>query len=381
MENFSADTTDFAYPHRPQREWDEKRGHYIPDAIISAFLNAARPKTIYAPLANNLQGIKTQIRKPQIDLKESFGMVTAAISKYHPGIMDKIDPLISPENMNPQYWDVRPIDPQKEEFPGGHCGIVHDQNGNLQNARVFYRYGNSIQDPIYLAHEYGHLVAMTDKINQTNGQKAAHQYDHMTEIQGFFTQHVMYDFLSTHPDALIQAAAQAHMAFEIGFCIIDIHVAHMLFKLYKINSSIVTLSTEGRLNFNIPDEDQKEKLISYLEKELEEICGQEWKVCFQDYPKWFIDPKGFFMSMERTHRHAIASMIAKGLFDLSKGMSPAEKITLWDQLMDIDTPQKSISEILNANGIRSTNDLSRFAEKTVQSIGNAIESSVNIPTF
>ena len=87
------------------------------------------------------------------------------------------------------------------------------------------------------------------------------------------------------------------------------------------------------------------------------------------------------MSMEKIHKHAIASVIAKGLFDLSKGMNPAEKIALWDQLMGIDTPQKSISEILNANGIRTTDDLSRFAKKTVQSIRNAIESSVNIPTF
>ena len=280
MTTFPISTSDFAYPHRVQHKWDV-RGHYIPDIIIQSFIDAASPEEIYTPLACNLRKIKDQIRKPQIDLKDSFKMVAAAISKYHPGIMEKTDPPLSPEHINPQYWNIRPINLKEKEFPGGYCSIVDDQNGVFQNACVFYRYGNSIEDPIYLAHEYGHLVAMTDKINKTNGQKAANQYNHMTEIQGFFTQHIMYDFLSGDPDASIQTATQAHMAFEIGFCIVDTHVAHMLFELNARESHIVTLSTDDRLNFNISSEDQKKSLVSYFEKNWKKFLGKNGKYVFK----------------------------------------------------------------------------------------------------
>lgn len=117
---------------------------------------------------------------------------------------------------DPARWELTRV---PQEMVGGHCMPRTD---TLSEAIIVYSYCEAVADPIYMAHELGHLVS--DDLLNVAGFNYVAAPEHIVEIPAFFTQHLMYDFLIHHGPMHLRAAASAHYRAEMREQLIDIAI-------------------------------------------------------------------------------------------------------------------------------------------------------------
>lgn len=221
-------------------------GVHFPDAVAEPFINAAR---------NVLHGVSESppVRldiEPRFTLEESRKLVLAALNNFDKGLGAKALEIFDAGFGKPptaatheipsittlwqdkaRYnenrgldgrnldaledgvrWRVAQVSPDKTfmmrslaaNSPASELGPAN----NHPYAVIDYHFDGTLNSVIYLAHEVGHTIA--DDYVREAGFTNFDVPKHMKETQAYFVQHIMYDYLSKHPDHSTAVAAQQH---------------------------------------------------------------------------------------------------------------------------------------------------------------------------
>jgi len=202
-------------------------------------------------------------------------------------------------------WQFEPVRP---ENVGGYCIPREDEDGR---AAIVYRYAKTVDDPVYMAHELGHLVS--DDLLNAAGFNYRDAPAHVREVPAFYAQHLMYDYLKNHGPYELRAAAAAHQRKEAREQLIDI--------------AIGASAREAESHKGAGPQAIQESFIASMRSWL----GDVWSTC----PKAdriadrIADPEIRAETQEVfLHTHATASMLAAALYARQKVLQPVKRLEL-----------------------------------------------------
>lgn len=358
----SLKTEEYAYPCF---SWKEDHGSfYFPDAVIHPFIEQAQNitrRTFETHLEQEqrngndkaqspLNRHRLLITDPQIPWEESCALVIAAFTEFDPALGAKAKEVIE----NNDRWRLSKTEAGEA---AGCCHPANCETNPTPYAVIEYCHDGTISDAVYIAHEIGHLMA-DDYINQAgfsfeDGQR------HMAEVQAFFTQHILYDYLSRHPDAKTKQAAQKHFAGEITR------------NLYTLPVALGALAAEKEFMNDAPENELQKAFSTTMQNWL----GDDW----QEYAKAQRLSDNISDRQKRDdwgicdlHQHPMASLIATGLFLQAKRAAPAQRKAITFSLLGTEGP-KNIADIIQESGIHSTESLRDSAEQSLHFIARAVE--------
>lgn len=362
----SLKTEKYAYPCFSWKE--DHRGFYFPDAVIAPLIDQAQSitrRTFKAHLEQERQnGDNTTqsplnrhrllIPDPQISWKESCALVISAFTEFDPSLGAKAAKVITDNKR----WIL------DEALQGEAAGCCHPANCETnQNpyAVIEYSHDGTINDAVYIAHEIGHLIA-DDYINEA-GFSFEDCQRHMAEVQAFFTQHILYDYLSRHDDTKIKNAVEKHFTGEITR------------SLYTLPVALGALAAENAFMNDAP-EDQLQYTFSTT---MQNWLGDDW----QEYAKAKRLSDNINDRQKRDdwgicdlHQHPMASIIAAGIFLQTKNAAPAQRTEITNNLLGKEGP-KNITDILQNSGIKNAAALHDHAQQSLNFIANAVIAQQN----
>jgi len=375
----SCKTRQYAYPQYPC-EIDHK-GYYVPDSVIVPFVEAAHPvtralfeqhKDLESPVISPMNRHKIRILEPELSWEESCTLVIAAFHKFHPSLGAKAEEVIN----TPHRWNLTKT---KSGKAGGMCTPAHcDENPNPY-AVIQYRFDGTINDPVYIAHELLHLMA-DDAINEI-GLTYRDRKQHMNEIQAFFGQHILYDFLMDCPNNQIRDAAQGHFIGEITRNLYDIPIALAGLDVAhnkQINMKLAIVFARHGIHDNTWENTHIQKPLGCM---MESWLGKDWK----DYQnaKWYIenilDWEARDEAISKIHKHSMASLIADGLFLQVAPKTTHERGAFLENLLGTHGI-KNILEILTCASIDTQKDLDLLAKDTIAHITEPLRQFAPAPT-
>lgn len=353
-------TEKYAYPCYPWQ--DDEKGFYFSDATMDPFIAQAKLVTkdlfeLHLAKDGKTSGLsplnrhRLLIPEPQLLWEESCDMVVEAFEKFDPRLGAKAREVID----NPARWKLNQV---SHGDAGGFCCPANCESNLNLFAIIEYNYEGTINDAVYIAHELGHLIA-DDYIHEA-GFTYKDSKRHMLETQAFFTQHILYDFLSNHSDSKLRQAGQNHFIGEITR------------SLYNLPIGIGALEAEKR----ITDGDRKLSSIknSYINT-VEAYLGSDWK----KYKKADRLERHILDSKKRDnwgicdlHQHSMASIIAAGLFNKTVSLEQESKNQMLDILLGKEGP-KSINDIFEEAGVKTKLDIDAVAKNAISYIRRPLE--------
>lgn len=348
MSPFAKETVKYAYPKFPWVEDD--RGFYFPDAVIDPFIAAIQSciKNVFAahirqdPELTTLNRHQILIPDPKVSWQESGDLVVAAFHRFDPDLAARASDAIA----NPARWQISQIDPGGA---GGWC----IPGGNLtEPAIIEYQSDGTVNDSVYEAHELGHLFA-DDTLNALDLSYSSNKR-HMQEVQGYFTQALLYDYLSTHADPALRQAGQQHFIREV------------VRNLYDIPIGLAALAAE---NAAVSGSEEREIRTIY-ETAMYESLGPDW-VRYRNSKRLGDEihkpDRRDGWGITNLYRHSMASVIAMGLLHQVQTQGVENRVHMINALYGNAGP-KDIGEVFVAAGITDLNRLRQLADQTIKRI-------------
>lgn len=219
-------------------------------------------------------------------------------------------------------WELSRV---SQEMVGGHCmprtNALKRGGHCLSEAVIVYKYGETVDDPIYMAHELGHLVS--DDLLNAAGFNYLAAPEHIVEIPAFFAQHLMYEFLMHHGPRHLRPAASAHFRKEMREQLIDIAIGASARDAAATRDQ-GTESAEVRF---------RTSMQSWL--------GDVWRNCARavqianqiSNPEIRAETENVFL-----HKHATSSIFAAALFETQKIISPSARMELLETMFGAKGP-------------------------------------------
>lgn len=337
-------TEKYAYAIYPWQQ-DEK-GYYFPDFIVDAVLRAAKDVTessfatyvaldrqggILSPLNKH----RLLLPKPELLWEQSCDLVVEAFAAFDPRLGNRAREVM----MDSARWETEKVIPGEA---GGCCKLVNQEGDEPPLAVIEYQYDGTICDPVYIAHELGHLFAAD--FSQVSG---APPRQHMAEVQAFFMQHVLYDYLMKHANEDIRAAATRH------------YIGEITRGLYKMPLALGALEVEHAADKGAEAVPYGHIMTSWL--------GENWGY-FESADKLGknIDQAGERdqRGLRHLHGHSMASILARGLFAAAAQSAGADRQHIADIVLGRNGPKNIVDALSSAGGV-SEDRLEKFCREAV----------------
>lgn len=349
---FSLKTTKYADPCFP---WGEDHsGFYFPDSVVDPFVEEAEKKTVGVfeiHLNETEKGLsplnrhRLLIREPQLSWEESCDLVIAAFERFHPGLGAKAKEVIQ----NRDRWI---LDKTEIGEAAGCCHPANCKTNPKPYAVIKYSYDGTINDAVYIAHELGHLIA-DDYINEA-GFTYQDGKRHMAEVQAFFTQHVLYDYLASHPDVELRQAARNHFVGEItrslyslpmGIGALEAENAALSEQSDDIIRASYSTTMRTWLGERWPEYEKAKRLSDHV---TDAKKRDDWGIC-------------------ELHQHPMASIIATGLFLQASQTGRQQRERIASSLFGGEGP-KNIADVVLDSGIDNKQSLKLLARDSINYI-------------
>jgi hypothetical protein len=208
------------------REPNDGRGVYFPDAVVDPLMSAAQrvPQAAVQPRPEAVTG-------PQLPWDKSRQLILDALEAFDPRLKTRAQALfdagfdkaaelntLQPENdsiaTGSSRWQLKQIDTGlshsvMRSLPANSPRSKLNPDNPNPYAVIQFEHDFTINGAIYLAHELGHALA-DGYINENLRGKPNTTPEHMNELQAYFVQHIVYDYLRRSPDKALATAAQEH---------------------------------------------------------------------------------------------------------------------------------------------------------------------------
>lgn len=358
MRYLDTKTIDYAYPYLPWQ--NDEGGFYFPDFSIHPFIDEAISvtKRIFERHLETQESLsplnrhRLLIAEPNLSWEESCNLVIEAFTDFHPKLGEKAKEVIQNQNR----WKVKKTSIGEAK---GCCHPANCETNSTPYAIIEYEYDETINDAVYIAHELGHLIA--DDFMNKAGFSYSDGKRHMNEVQAFFTQHILYAYLSKHPDTRLKQVGQSHFIGEITR------------SLYSLPIGIGALEAEKAAIKNTSAVDVK----TVYESVLEQWLGDRWTQYNRAVrlANEIQDPrKRDDWGICNLHQHPMASIIATGVFTVMHDMSANKKQEMIDALLNLEGP-KGINDIFEAICNESGLNMQQIANLSIQKIESSFDKS------
>ncbi|MCK5374223.1 MAG: hypothetical protein KAJ40_02975 [Alphaproteobacteria bacterium] len=356
MSTLNQKTEKYAYPCFPEKE--DKDSFYFPDSVIDPFVKASHgvSKDVFEIQINTRDAGLSPFNRhrlfipdPQLSWKKSCALVIAAFEEFHPDLGAKAREVIK----NNDRWKLKEV---KAGEAGGRCHPANCETNQESYAVIEYAFDGTINDAVYIAHELGHLIA--DDYRNKAGFSYHDEKQHMFEVQAFFTQNILYDYLKTHPDPNLSQASQSHFIGEITS------------SFYSLPIGVGALEAERAALSGQSDTDIRNSYSTVLRSGL----GENWHKYGK--AKRLLDhitdsKKRDSWGICDLHKHSMASIMATGLFLRSAEQDCHERSKLVDTLFGEEVP-KDILEIFGKVGVHTKAGIRKMAKDTVHHIAGPV---------
>lgn len=355
MAILSDETVNFAYAQLPWQE--DEYGYYFPDQILAPFISAAAECSestfdYHLSLQEQMSPLnRHRILLPDLhlDKEQSHELVISALKRFDPTLGQRASDAMKDSSR----WNTGNT---KAGNASGCCYPANTPDNNNPFAVIHYEYDGTINDPVYIAHELGHLLA-DDGINAA-GFSCYDSRSHMAEVQAFFVQCVLYDDLINSDDLDLRKACVQH------------YIGEMSRNLYDISIGVASFEAD---HIARGAENEAEVSRSY-EAGIMQRLGTSWR----SYDKAVFvardindpearDQKG----MSNIHQHAMASALATGLFWIAKQMSADDRSEFIDSLMGRNGP-KSLSEVVKIAQDKTGLSLTEIADQSMKLLSEPV---------
>ncbi|MFG1289601.1 hypothetical protein [Xanthobacter versatilis] len=248
-------------------------------------------------------------------------------------------------------WHLTRVPPEEV---GGYCT---PRKSAEDDATITYHYGNLIDDPIYMAHELGHLVS--DDLLNAAGYNYQMAPAHIIEIPAFFAQHLIYDYLINHGPMQLRAAAAAHLRKEMRSQFVDIAIGAAA----QDSEKVVHMGTQA--------------IEDSFAASMQDWFGNGWRNHFKadQVAQCISDPvardetiRGFL------HKHATASFLAMTLYKIHKNLSRETSETLVATIFGRVGPYVA-DDLFALIGVRGRQQIAKFMKETVRTASGAFQQS------
>ncbi|MBX9682457.1 MAG: hypothetical protein K2X41_01585 [Hyphomicrobium sp.] len=205
-----------------------------------------------------------------------------------------------------------------QDMVGGYCLPRTD---SLSEAFIVYRYGETVEDPIYMAHELGHLVS--DDLFNAAGFNYSAAPEHIIEIPAFFAQHLMYQFLIHHGPYNLRAAASAHFRMEMRDQLIDIAIGA------SARDAAAVIDREAG------------SIVDRFKASMQSWLGDDWSQCSKAVQiAERISDRAIMTETEDMflHKHATSSIFSLALLAKQKTLSPGARTELLETMFGAKGP-------------------------------------------
>lgn len=248
---------------------------------------------------------------PAIDWARSCELVCAAFDWHDAQLGERVRSLLSD--------GTRVV---RKETPTGDCAAYTVPKGwqGRAEAQIMFESDGTVSDPVYLAHELGHLLSFV--LAEEAGVTDLMMPRHAIEVPAFYCQVMFYDFLSRQGDETLRRAGLAHAAGELTRSLYGQTAAYAAQGIEKAGESPV------------------------YQARMAELLGADW-----NYFKAV--GRGAFAAYD-LHTYATAPLLALGLYD-GAACTPA----LFDAIF-LRGAETDILEILSAAGVTQDAELTPF---------------------
>jgi hypothetical protein len=328
----------------------------VPDSVVEALLAAAR-SVLPGLLARHLAleaadpslprfgNRRVLIAKPKVPWGRTHALVTEAFGAFDPRLGDAARRVLADESRF-VLSDVA---------PGGGGGFF---NGWVAETKrrpgpiVFARDG-TINDPVYLAHELGHLLASDAALREAPPDGMPLLQYHLAETQAFFCQMIVYDYLFRHGDPALRRGAVEHYVGEI---------VRTAYDLPRYASA--ALSREGG---------PPGAIVRFLAEHL----GPRWPIVAVDIPSRLAnDPAGADELLAGLHRHPSGLLLAAGLFGDVLAVEGRERDRVVDMLLLEADSSTGIADVLTAIGANTSDGLKAFADRAFAALVETLDAGI-----
>ncbi|NDE90563.1 MAG: hypothetical protein EB059_05415 [Alphaproteobacteria bacterium] len=262
------------------------------------------------------------ISEPQMALNNSYALVIAAFNHFDKTLGERVSQILS---------DSTRIELTKVVTGEGR-GYCDSPNQESKYARLRLSYDGTINDPVYLAHELGHLLTCDFAQEAGYENRGTRMPGHTAELPAMFSQIILYDYLMHgQSDPILQNVAQQHF---VGEMTRDLYRQQIAFA----NPAKPVLS-QGEYERRIF------AVLGHHELALPSDIQMLW-------------PDSSYL-----HWHISASTIAAGFYFSSLGKKPAIFDAMFKKGKDSD-----ILDMFGAAGISTEQALSVFMVDAVQAV-------------
>lgn len=187
----------------------------LPDAVLEAQRAVVEPRVgeIYSlhvkldregGVVPPLNRHRLLCPEPAIDWARSCELVCAAFDWHDAQLANPVRALL-----NDRSRVVR------KETAAGDCAAYTAPKGwqGRTEAQIMFESDGTVSDPVYLAHELGHLLSMV--LAEEAGVADSMMPRHAIEVPAFYCQIMFYGFLSRSADETLRRAGLAHAAGEL----------------------------------------------------------------------------------------------------------------------------------------------------------------------
>lgn len=336
-------TITYAYPSYPFEE--DSSGFYLPDAVIDPVVQALKPvlrgtfeRHLALESAGSLPALsrhKILIAEPRLSLEESFALVVRAFESFDTRLGVMAREAIEDKSR----WRLEKVEPG---LAGG--GLVYPGNEINPTDRMIvnYQYDGTINDAVYIAHELGHLFAYDN-----GGAGGADEKRHMSEIQAFFTQSILYHSLMNGGSAVLKRAATQHFCGEMTRGLYDVVVGLAALESEKIVGAPMISANRYDIIMNDFLGPHSRRLIhaSYVGDNISDFKARDFGI-------------------GELHRHSMASIIADGLLDKALQQKPEERTKFIDTLYG-PAAKQGVYAVLEIAGVKAPEHIRNFAVAAV----------------
>jgi hypothetical protein len=251
-----------------------------------------------------LSGRTLLIPGEPIPFTQAQTLIIEALTDFHPGMAAQAQNIFD----TPACWEVTSV-------PPGECRLaecVTPARTGIRRPRIRYEYDGTIDGAVYLAHELGHAIAYD------SGHAAP---EHVAEVQAYFTQSIVWDYLDRLNIPGLSAAARTHRTADLSRAALHIPIA---------------LAAQGIL--------KGEKGADILRA----LIGSEWEAYgpAQALAAGRVDPES---EVAYLHIHPMGAMAGQVLFRRAREVGPEKRDALVKSLFG-QVPIHSLDSLLSADG-------------------------------